>query len=56
MLTFHLNQTGLSLGAKLPRKGIFPIQKRKFEHHHWIQHIPINLSTKYHIKQTVLNF
>ena len=33
-----------------------PVYKSKIDHHHWILHIQINLSTKFQLKLTILNF
>ena len=38
------------------QKRFFLIQKTKFEHLCWIQHIRINLCTKFHLKQTITIF
>ena len=37
-------------------KWVFPIENRKNKHHHWILHIQISSDTKFHIKQSNLNF
>ena len=39
-----------------PPKRVFPVQKRKFEHHDWIQHIRVSVSSKFHLQQTMWCF
>ena len=37
-------------------KRVFPIKNGKSEHHQWILHTQISLSTKFHFKESSLNF
>ena len=37
-------------------KKLFPVEKRKCEHHHEIVHIWINLGAKFQLKRIILNF
>ena len=37
-------------------KRVFPVENRKSEHYHWIMHVRISQGTKFHFKQTILNF
>ena len=34
----------------------FSVRNKKSEHHYWILHIQISLGTRFHLKQTFLNF
>ena len=52
---FSLNWKFWFFGPHLTKKGISN-RKQKSEHHHWILHIWISLSTKFHFKLTVLIF
>ena len=36
--------------------NIFLFKNRKSEHHHWIPHVQISLSTKFQLKRTILIF
>ena len=42
-------------GSNLPKK-LFPVEKKKSEHHHGILHIWISLSTKFQRKLIILSF
>ena len=37
-------------------KRVFSVENEKSKHHHWILHTRISLGTKFHFKQTILNF
>ena len=37
-------------------KRVFPAENEKSKHHHWILHIRISLSIKFHLKLKILNF
>ena len=37
-------------------KTVFPLENRKNEHHHWIMHIEISLSTIFQLKLIILIF
>ena len=52
---FSLNWKFWFFGPHLTKKGISN-HKQKSEHHHWILHIWISLSTKFQVKLTVLIF
>ena len=44
------------MGPNLPKKVFTFEKKKKSEHHQWIKHSQISLSTKFHFKQAILNF
>ena len=41
---------------KFAQKGFFPSKTEESKHHHWIQHIPISLHSKFYFKQIIRNF
>ena len=52
---FSSKRQFLFFGSNLPKK-LFPVEKKKSEHHHGILHIWISLSTKFQLKQIILSF
>ena len=50
------NETILIFLDQICSKKINPVQNRKSEHHHRIQHIQISVNTKFHLKQTTFPF
>ena len=53
---FILTTQFLLFGPNFPKKEIYSSKEKKFEYHHWIQHIQLNLSTKFQLKQMILIF
>ena len=42
--------------TKFAPKGYFRLKTENIEHYYWILHIRISLGTKFHFKQTILNY
>ena len=55
ILNFSFNKQFLFLG-QISKKSILPVENTKNEHHWWILHSQINLSTNFQLKLTIAIF